>query len=98
MKVGFESWLRNLASKFGFESRFQKFLAVQSYSQSLGQNFVKLTQPAELVCSPKSGELHSNSPRLCNLSLVLTEGLNATKIELQGLSPPTVYPIATNKT
>ena len=46
------------------------------------QSFDKFTQTAELVCSPKGGELHSNSPRLWNLYLALSKGLTAKKIEL----------------
>ena len=49
---------------------------------TLSQSFDKFTQTAELVCSPKSGELHSNSPRLWNLYLALSKGLTAKKIEL----------------
>jgi len=37
------------------------------------------------VCSPKAGELHSNSPRLWNLYLALSKGLTAKKIELYGV-------------
>ena len=52
---------------------------------TLPQSFDKFTQTAELVCSPKAGELHSNSPRLWNLYLALSKGLTAKKIELYGV-------------